>query len=217
MPRFRRTTASSRPRAIHRSSENQYGWIIAHACASVWRRLLPRSSGGAAGSVGEVFRVRSPLDSGDRQRGRLRSRLKGVLRLIHSEGQRSDCTEDSRMRQLVVGAVAVLRAGCAGPSVIGKEQAQAVKARDQALVWHADAIQAAIRQSGTTGALAFLDAADARLVILPGDTPDDAWTRRTASPASEAGRASVPPVVSFVYRADVPAAPETVSTKVLEQ
>jgi len=121
------------------------------------------------------------------------------------------------MRQLVLGTVAVLLAGCAGPSVIGKEQAQAVKARDQALVWHADAIQAAIRQSGTTGALAFLDAADARLVILPGDTPDDAWTRRTASPASEAGRASVPPVVSFVYRADVPAAPETVSTKVLEQ
>src|SRR6266545_7200220 len=39
MPSVRTTTASSSPRAAHRSSENQYGPIMAHALDSVRRRL----------------------------------------------------------------------------------------------------------------------------------------------------------------------------------
>ena len=67
------------------------------------------------------------------------------------------------------------------------------------------------------GALAFLDAKDGRLVVLPGDSPADAWARYTASPESETGRASVPPVLTFVHRADVPKAPETVTRSALQQ
>ena len=40
MPSVRTTTASRRPRAAHRSSENQYGPIMAHARGSVRRRLI---------------------------------------------------------------------------------------------------------------------------------------------------------------------------------
>jgi hypothetical protein len=98
-----------------------------------------------------------------------------------------------------------------------KEQAVAIDDRDRALVSHAGAIQAAIRQSGNVGALAFLDAKDGRLVVLPGDSPADAWARYATSPESETGRVSVPAVVTFVYRADVPKAPETVSQGVLQQ
>ena len=40
MPSVRSTTASRSPRAAHRSSENQYGRIMAQAWASVRRRLV---------------------------------------------------------------------------------------------------------------------------------------------------------------------------------
>jgi hypothetical protein len=98
-----------------------------------------------------------------------------------------------------------------------KEQAVAIDERDRALASHAAAIQAAIRQSGTLGALAFLDAKDGHLVVLPGASPADAWARYATSPESGAGRISVPAVVTFVYRADVPKAPETVTQGVLQQ
>jgi hypothetical protein len=67
------------------------------------------------------------------------------------------------------------------------------------------------------GALAFLDAKDGRLVVLPGDSSADAWSRYTTSPESGTGRVSVPPVLTFVHRADVPKAPETVTRSVLQQ
>src|SRR6185503_14600755 len=40
MPSVRSTTASRSPRAAHRSSENQYGPIMAHAVESVLRRPI---------------------------------------------------------------------------------------------------------------------------------------------------------------------------------
>ena len=107
--------------------------------------------------------------------------------------------------------------GCASTSLIPETQAGAIKDRDRALASHGAAIHAAISQSGNVGALAFLDAKDGRLVILPGDGPADAWSRYMASPESEAGRAAVPPVLTFVHRADVPKAPETVTRSALQQ
>lgn len=107
--------------------------------------------------------------------------------------------------------------GCAGPSLMPEAQAVAIKHRDRALASHADAIHVAISQSGNVGALALLDAKDGRLVVLPGDSPADAWARYTASPESGTGRVSVPPVLTFVHRADVPKAPETVTRSVLQQ
>jgi chromosome segregation ATPase len=65
--------------------------------------------------------------------------------------------------------------------------------------------------------LAFLDAKDGRLVVLPGDSSADAWSRYTTSPESRTGRVSVPPVLTFVHRADVPKAPETVTRSALQQ
>jgi hypothetical protein len=117
----------------------------------------------------------------------------------------------------LLGSLALLITGCASYSLMPKEQAEAIKGRDRALAPHADAIQAAIRQSGNAGALAFLDARDGRLVLLPGDTPPDAWARHAASSESETGRMSAPAVVTFVHRADVPKAPEAVTVTVLEQ
>jgi len=107
--------------------------------------------------------------------------------------------------------------GCASPSLMPKAQAVAIEERDRALASHANAIHAAIRQSGTAGALTFLDAQDRRLVVLPGDDPADAWARYTRSPQSTTGGVSVPAVVTFVHRADVPKAPETVTSSVLQQ
>jgi hypothetical protein len=118
---------------------------------------------------------------------------------------------------VLLGSLALLITGCASYSLMPKEQAEAIKGRDRALAPHADAIQAAIRQSGNAGALAFLDARDGRLVLLPGDTPPDAWARHAASSESETGRMSAPAVVTFVHRADVPKAPEAVTVTVLEQ
>jgi hypothetical protein len=114
-------------------------------------------------------------------------------------------------------SLALVLVGCASPSLMPEAQAVAIKHRDRALAPHADAIHAAISQSGHVGALALLDAKDGRLVVLPGDSPADAWARYTASPESGTGRVSVPPVLTFVHRADVPKAPETVTQSALQQ
>ena len=114
-------------------------------------------------------------------------------------------------------SLALVVVGCASPSLMPETQAVAIKDRDRALASHADAIHAAIRQSGNVGALAFLDAKDGRLVVLPGDSSADAWSRYTSSPESGTGRVSVPPVLTFVHRADVPKAPEPVTRGVLQQ
>jgi hypothetical protein len=118
---------------------------------------------------------------------------------------------------LLLASLAWVVVGCASTSLMPETQAGAVKSRDRALAPHAAAIHAAIGQSGNAGALAFLDTKDGRLVVLPGDSPADAWSRYTASPEGETGRGSVPPVLSFVHRADVPKAPETVTRSVLQQ
>jgi hypothetical protein len=107
--------------------------------------------------------------------------------------------------------------GCASHSLMPAAQSAAIRDRERALASHADAIQAAVRQSGNVGALAFLDAKDGRLVVLPGDSPADAWTRYATSPESETGPVSVPVVVTFVHRTDVPKAPETVTQSALQQ
>jgi len=114
-------------------------------------------------------------------------------------------------------SLALVVVGCASPSLMPEAQAVAIKDRNRALASHADAMHAAISQSGNVGALAFLDAKDGRLVVLPGDSPADAWARYTTSPESGTGRVSVPPVLTFVHRADVPKAPETVTRSLLQQ
>lgn len=123
------------------------------------------------------------------------------------------------MRQLLlVVPLMVVTAACAGHHLVPKEQAAAIKHQHRALAPHAAAIQANIRESGRLGALAFLDAGDGRLVVLPGDTPTEAWARHRASSSSgPTGRVSVPPVVTFVHRADVPKAPESVTYTFLQQ
>jgi hypothetical protein len=147
----------------------------------------------------------------------------------------AEATESSTMRQLLlvllirrgvpdmVGAglrlltLALVVVGCASPSLMPEAQATAIKDRDRALASHADAIHAAIRQSGNVGALAFLDARDGRLIVLPGDSPGDAWARYNASPESGTDRVSVPAVVTFLHRADIPEAPETVTRSLLQE
>ena len=123
------------------------------------------------------------------------------------------------MRQLLlVLSLAMVVAGCASHSLVPREQAVAINNRDRALAPHSAAIQDTIRQSGNVGALAFLDAGDGHLVVLPGDSPAEAWARYIASPSgSPTGRVSVPPVVNFVYRADVPKEPESVTYRFLEE
>jgi hypothetical protein len=114
-------------------------------------------------------------------------------------------------------SLAVVVVGCASPSLLPEAQAVAIQDRDRALAFHADAIHAAISQSGKVGALAFLDPKDSHLVVLPGDSPADAWARYIMLPESGTGRVSVPPVLTFVHRADVPKAPETITGSVLQQ
>ena len=75
---------------------------------------------------------------------------------------------------VLLATLALLVTGCASQSLIPKDQADAIKRRERALAPHAEAIQAAIRQSGDTGVPAFLDSNDGRLVVLPGETPADA-------------------------------------------
>jgi BMFP domain-containing protein YqiC len=114
-------------------------------------------------------------------------------------------------------SLALVVVGCASPSLMPEGQAAAIKNRDRALAAHADAIHAAIRQSGNVGALAFLDARDGRLIVLPGDSPADAWARYAASPDSGTGRVSVPVVVTFLHRPDIPEAQETVTRSLLQE
>jgi hypothetical protein len=121
----------------------------------------------------------------------------------------------SGLAPLLVG-LALLMVGCASHTLMPKEQASAIEAHVQALVPHTRAIQTSIRESGSLGGLAFLDAAKGGLVVLPGDDPWDAWQRR-AAPAAGADPVSVPEVITFVYRADVPKAPETVARSALER
>ncbi len=114
--------------------------------------------------------------------------------------------------------MAVLVVGCASHSLVPKEQAAAIQNRERALATHSGTIQEAIRQSGSLGALAFLDARDGHLVVLPGDSPADAWARYAPSaPSGPPGPVSMPTVVDFVYRPDVPKAPETVTSSSLQQ
>ena len=96
-------------------------------------------------------------------------------------------------------------------------QSAAIRDRERGLAPHAATIQAAVSQSGKVGALAFLDALDGRLVVLPGDSPADAWARYAASPESERGPVTAPEVFTFVYRKDIAKAPETVVQSVLLQ
>jgi hypothetical protein len=117
---------------------------------------------------------------------------------------------------LLIG-LSVVVGGCASHSLMPAAQSAAINERERALASHADAIQASVRQSGNVGALAFLDAKDGHLVVLPGDSPADAWARYAASPESGTSPVSVPAVVTFVYRTDVPKAPETVTQSGLQQ
>jgi hypothetical protein len=117
---------------------------------------------------------------------------------------------------LMIG-LALVAAGCARHSLMPGAQSAAIRDRERALAPHAGAIQVEVKRSGSVGALAFLDAKDGRLVVLPGDTPADAWARYTTSPESQTDTVSVPAVVTFVYRTDIPKAPETVIQSALEQ
>jgi len=112
--------------------------------------------------------------------------------------------------------LALVVVGCASASLMPPGQAQAIKDRERALAVHADAIQTAISQSGQVGALAFLDTGDGHLVVLPGSSPADAWARFATSPEGGTGRGSVPLVLTFVHRADVPKAPEAVTLSDLQ-
>jgi hypothetical protein len=107
--------------------------------------------------------------------------------------------------------------GCASHSLMPASQSAAIRDRERALASHADAIQAVVRQSGSVGALAFLDARDGRLVVLPGDSPGEAWTRYASSPESDTRPVSAPAVITFMYRTDVPKAPETITLAALQQ
>jgi hypothetical protein len=138
-------------------------------------------------------------------------------------------TEAVTMRQLLLipwmlrstislMSLAVLVVGCASHSLVPKEQAAAIKSRERALAPHSRAIHDTIRQSGHVGALAFLEAGDGRLVVLPGNSPADAWARySTSTPGGPTGQVSIPEVVDFVYRPDVPKAPESVTHGFLQQ
>src|SRR5262245_47441380 len=128
---------------------------------------------------------------------------------IPREGCRGRWLPNLVRRGLPLMSLAFVVVGCATPSLMPAAQSAAIKNRDRALASQAPAIHAAIAQSGNAGALAFLDARDGRLVVLPGDSPAEAWTRHTASLDAEARRVSVPAVVTYVHRSDIPEAPET--------
>jgi hypothetical protein len=114
-------------------------------------------------------------------------------------------------------ALALVLAGCAGPSLLTPEQSRAIRERERALATHADAVQAAIREAGATGALAYLDGSDGRLIVLPGDSPAEAWARGAAAGSGGAPAGSPPPVLTFVHRGDVPMAPEPVTLAALQR
>jgi len=89
----------------------------------------------------------------------------------------------------LIGLSLVL-AGCASHSLMPAAQSAAIRERERALASHADAIQSTVRPSGKVGGLAFLDAKDGHLVVLPGDSPADAWAQYATSPESETGSLS---------------------------
>jgi len=119
-----------------------------------------------------------------------------------------------RVRWGIALASLALLAGCA-PSLMPKEQEAAIRSRERGLSGHSAAIQDAIRHADTQGALAFLDSGDNHLVVAPGDTPIDAWTRYVTDRGADRGQP--PPVLSFVYRADVPRPPESIPLASLER
>ena len=128
----------------------------------------------------------------------------------------------SRAARIVVSGVYLASAllvvsGCATHSLMPATQSNAIREREKALASRSDAIQAAIQQSGKVGALAFLDTKDSHLVVLPGDSSAEAWARYVTSPEGETSQASVPPVLTFVYRGDIPKAPEAVTLSALQQ
>jgi len=128
----------------------------------------------------------------------------------------------SRVARIVVSgvylsSVLLVVSGCATHSLMPATQSNAIRERESALASRSDAIQAAIQQSGKVGALAFLDTKDSHLVVLPGDSSAEAWARYVTSPEGETSQASVPPVLTFVYRGDIPKAPEAVTLSALQQ
>lgn len=140
---------------------------------------------------------------------------------MEREAARASAAESPKRHQLpIVGLyVALLAAvtllGCAGPSLVTPEQARAIRERERALAAHGTTIQAAIREAGTEGALAFLDTSTGRLVALPGDSAADAWIRHASK--TDAVVPSAPPVLTFVHRADIPIAPEPVTLAALRR
>ena len=123
----------------------------------------------------------------------------------------------ARVRQVPpLVAFPLVVVGCASPSLMPSGQAQAIQDRERALAAHSEAIQAAMSQAGQMGALAFLDARDGHLIVQPGNSPAEAWARFTTSDGGP-GSESVPPVLTFVHRADVPKAPEAVTLSELQQ
>jgi hypothetical protein len=113
--------------------------------------------------------------------------------------------------------VLLLVIGCTSRSLMPAAQSEAIKDRERALASHRDVIQTSVRQSGSVGALAFLDAQDGRLVVLPGDSPVDAWARYATAVDGKNSSISMPDVITFVYRTDIPKAPETLTQTALQQ
>jgi hypothetical protein len=143
-----------------------------------------------------------------------------LLRSIARRGAQSARGPQQEVRRigrfgLLIAGMAWCAVGCASHSLLPGEQAAAIKRREQALAPHANAIQEAIRRSDSQGALAFLDGPDNHLVVLPGNSPADAWARRASS--STGDRLDTPAVLTFVYRGDLPKAPESVTRISLEE
>jgi hypothetical protein len=114
-------------------------------------------------------------------------------------------------RYLGILGLALTIGACASPSLVPQEQAAAIRRREQSLAPHSAAIQETIRRSDRSGALAFFDLRDGHLVVLPGETPADAWARAIAAGAGGAtDPVATPVVVTFVQRADLARAPEGV-------
>ena len=122
------------------------------------------------------------------------------------------------MRRLLgLLGLALTIGACASASLVPDEQAEAIKRREQALALHGPAIQETIKQSGRTGALTFFDLRDGGLVVLPGDTPADAWTRAASAPGGAPDRAALPTIMTFVHRTDLPKGPEGIATASLQE
>jgi hypothetical protein len=122
------------------------------------------------------------------------------------------------MRRLLgLLGVALTVGACASASLVSDEQAEAIKRREQALALHTPAIQQTIKRSGRAGGLAFFDLRDGRLVVLPGDTPGDAWARAAAAPGGTPDQAAMPTIMTFVHRTDLPKGPEGISTAALQE